>query len=146
MRDLLPGLLPWWRSGAPAGLARVTATWASAPRETGAAMAVGPDGIVLGSVSGGCVEGAVYDLCREAAAAGVARTSRFGVSDGEAAAVGLTCGGTVEVLVEPVDRTAFPHLPVLAALGVNPTEEVRDAFGRKVPLSTGRVCEELFGT
>ncbi len=115
MRDLLPGLLGWWYSGAPAGLARVTATWASAPREAGAAMAVGPDGIVLGSVSGGCVEGAVYDLCRAAAAAGSARTSRFGVSDGEAAAVGLTCGGTVEVLVEPVDRTAFPHLPALAA-------------------------------
>ena len=115
MRDLLPGLLRWWQAGTPAGLARVTATWASAPREPGAAMAVGPEGSVLGSVSGGCVEGAVYDLCREAAAAGVARTTRFGVSDGDAAAVGLTCGGTVEVLVEPVDRAAFRQLPALAA-------------------------------
>jgi xanthine dehydrogenase accessory factor len=114
MRDLLPSLLHWWHAGEPAGLARVTATWASAPREAGAAMAVGPDGTVLGSVSGGCVEGAVYDLCRAAAADRVARTSRFGVSDAEAFAVGLTCGGTVELLVEPVDRGSFPHLPALA--------------------------------
>ena len=77
-------------------------------------MAVGPDGTVAGSVSGGCVEGAVYELCREAAESGAARTVRFGVSDGDALEVGLTCGGTIELLVERVDRESFPELPALA--------------------------------
>ncbi|HEY0001576.1 MAG TPA: XdhC family protein [Actinoplanes sp.] len=114
MRDILDGLLRWWHAGEPAGLATVTATWASAPRQPGAAMAVGPDGSVLGSVSGGCVEGAVYELCREVAAGGEARTVRFGVSDDDAVQVGLTCGGTLEVRIERVDRATFPELPQLA--------------------------------
>jgi xanthine dehydrogenase accessory factor len=115
MRDLLDGLLRWWHAGAAAGLATVTATWSSAPRQPGAAMAVGPDGTVLGSVSGGCVEAAVYELCRDVAAGGEARTVRFGVSDNDAVEVGLTCGGTVELQIERVDRTTFPELPELAA-------------------------------
>ncbi|MEU4241378.1 XdhC family protein [Actinoplanes sp. NPDC026619] len=115
MRDVLPALLPWWLSGAAAGLATVTATWSSAPRRPGAAMAVGPDGSVAGSVSGGCVEAAVYDLCQSVAASGQARTARFGVSDDEAFGIGLTCGGTIELLVERVCPATFPELPALAA-------------------------------
>ena len=115
MRDVLDSLLSWWRAGEPVGLATVTATWSSAPRQAGAAMAVGPDGTVVGSVSGGCVEGAVYELCREVAATGQARTARFGVSDDDAFEVGLTCGGTIELLIERVDRESFPQLPALAA-------------------------------
>jgi xanthine dehydrogenase accessory factor len=115
MRDVLDSLLHWWHADEPAGLATVTATWSSAPRQPGAAMAVGPDGTVVGSVSGGCVEGAVYELCREVAASGQARTVRFGVSDDDAFEVGLTCGGTIELLVEPVTRESFAPLPELAA-------------------------------
>ncbi|MEV4345853.1 XdhC family protein [Actinoplanes sp. NPDC049596] len=115
MRDVLDSLLRWWQEGEPAGLATVTATWSSAPRQPGAAMAVGPDGTVAGSVSGGCVEGAVYELCREAAETGEARTVRFGVSDDDAFEVGLTCGGTIELLIERVDWESFPQLPQLAA-------------------------------
>ncbi|GIF17895.1 xanthine dehydrogenase accessory factor [Actinoplanes tereljensis] len=115
MRDVLPALLPWWHAGAAAGLATVTATWSSAPRAAGAMMAVGPDGSVVGSVSGGCVEAAVHDLCVSVAASGVPRTARFGVSDDEAFGVGLTCGGTISVLVERVCPVSFPELPVLAS-------------------------------
>jgi xanthine dehydrogenase accessory factor len=114
MRDVLERLLGWWHTGEPAGLATVTATWSSAPRPPGAAMAVGPGGAVAGSVSGGCVEAAVYELCREAAATGEARTVRFGVSDDDAFEVGLICGGTIELLIERVDRESFPELPALA--------------------------------
>ncbi len=69
---------------------------------------------MIGSVSGGCVEGAVYDLCQEALADGRARTQRFGYSDEDAFAVGLTCGGTIEVLVVPVGADSLVR-PVLRA-------------------------------
>ncbi len=114
MRDVLDSLLGWWHDDQPAGLATVTRTWSSAPRRPGAAMAVGPDGAVVGSVSGGCVEAAVYELCREVADTGVPRTARFGVGDDDAFEVGLICGGTVELLIERVDRSAFPQLPTFA--------------------------------
>src|SRR3954451_18868422 len=114
MREVLDALLGWWHEGATAGRAPVTATWGSAPREVGAAMAVGPDGTAVGSVSGGCVEAAVYGHCREVAATGQPRTVRYGVSDDEAVAVGLTCGGSIELYVEPVSRATFPELPALA--------------------------------
>ncbi len=128
MRDVLDDLLRWWAADEPVGLATVTATWSSAPRQPGAAMAVGPDGAAAGSVSGGCVEGAVYELCREVAETGAARTVRYGVTDDDAYEVGLPCGGTIELLVERVDRRTFPELPELAAA-------IRD--GRPVALVTG---------
>ncbi|WP_307833926.1 XdhC family protein [Actinoplanes regularis] len=113
MRDVLADLLRWWSADEPAGLAVVTATWSSAPRQPGAAMAVGPGGEVVGSVSGGCVEAAVYDLCLVAAETGEFRTARFGVADDLAMGVGLTCGGTVELAIGRVDRSTFPELPEL---------------------------------
>ncbi|MFI7599339.1 XdhC family protein [Actinoplanes sp. NPDC049681] len=112
MREVLGELLRAWRAGRPAGLATVTATWSSAPRGPGASMLVLEDGTTVGSVSGGCVEGAVHDLCREVARTGVARTTRYGVSDDDAFEVGLPCGGTIELFVQPA---GFPELPVLAA-------------------------------
>jgi xanthine dehydrogenase accessory factor len=115
VRSVLDDLLRHWRAGRAVGLATVTATWSSAPRQAGAAMLVAPDGSAVGSVSGGCVEGAVYELCREVAASGSARTARFGVTDADAFEVGLPCGGTVELFVERVDPTGFPELPLLAA-------------------------------
>lgn len=108
MRDLLPQLLGWWRADERAAVATVVRTFRSAPREPGAAMAVGPGGEVIGSVSGGCVEGAVYDLGLEVAETGRPVPARYGVSDDDAFDVGLTCGGTIEVFVAPLSRAAWP--------------------------------------
>ncbi|MEE6178694.1 XdhC/CoxI family protein [Mycobacterium sp. 050134] len=114
MRDVLAELLPVWRAGETAGLATVVRTFRSAPRQPGAAMVVAPDGSVAGSVSGGCVEGAVYELATEAAATGTPRLERYGVSDGDAFAVGLTCGGIIDIFVEAVSRATFPELGSVA--------------------------------
>lgn len=73
-------------------------------------MVVAPDGSVSGSVSGGCVEGAVYELAAEVAQTGIPRLEHYGVSDDTAFAVGLTCGGIIDVFVEPVSRATFPEL------------------------------------
>jgi xanthine dehydrogenase accessory factor len=115
MRDVLDDLLRWWNAGDTVGLAVVTGTWSSAPRQPGAAMLVGPDGSAVGSVSGGCVEGAVYELCRDVAGSGVAQSVRYGVSDDDAYEVGLPCGGTIELFVAPISRATLPDLPRLAA-------------------------------
>jgi xanthine dehydrogenase accessory factor len=126
MRALIGELLRRWRAGEPVGLATVTATWASAPRQIGAAMLVGADGAAHGSVSGGCVEGAAYELCRAAAAGAAPQTVRYGVSDDAAIEVGLPCGGSIELFVDRVD-SGFDALPALA--------EALDA-GRPVALLT----------
>ncbi len=94
--------LDWHRSGRGAALATVIETWGSAPRPVGSQLAVSGAGEMAGSVSGGCVEGAVVAEAAEVLAAGVPRVLEFGVSDGDAFAVGLACGGTIRVLVEPV--------------------------------------------
>jgi len=115
VREVLDELLRWWRSDEPAGLATVVATFRSAPRAPGAAMLVGPRGAVSGSVSGGCVEGAVYELATEVIAAGKPALARYGVSDDDAFAVGLTCGGVIDVFVQRIDRTSWPWLDEVAA-------------------------------
>ncbi|WP_052851172.1 XdhC family protein [Streptomyces avicenniae] len=114
MLDLADPLRRWTAEGRAFAVATVTAVDGSAPRDPGAALAVAADGTVVGSVSGGCVEGAVYELCREALETGEPRRARFGYADADAFAVGLTCGGSVEVLVTPV-RADAPARPVLAA-------------------------------
>ena len=114
MREVLSDLVGWWRTGRPVGMATVVRTWHSSPRPPGATMLVGPDGTAVGSVSGGCVEGAVYELSREVVATGRAVVQRYGVSDDDAFAVGLTCGGTIELLVEPISRDTFPELDAVA--------------------------------
>ncbi len=115
MRDILTDICRWWQAGETFGLATVVRTFRSAPRDPGAALAVSAAGEVVGSVSGGCVEGAVYEVAREAAATGRPSLQTYGVSDGDALAVGLTCGGTIEIFVEPVSQAAFPELGDLAA-------------------------------
>lgn len=110
MRDVLADLHRWWAAGEPVGMGTVVGTWRSSPRPAGAAMLVGPDGSAVGSVSGGCVEGAVYDLAKEVVSSGTPVLQRFGVSDDDAFAVGLTCGGIIDVFVERVDRSSFPEL------------------------------------
>jgi xanthine dehydrogenase accessory factor len=115
VRDVLSDLLGWWRSGQPVGMATVVATWRSAPRPAGAVMLVGPDGTAVGSVSGGCVEGALYELAGEVRDSGEPAWQRYGVSDDDAFAVGLTCGGILDVYVERVNQESFPELDDVAA-------------------------------
>src|SRR6266516_849147 len=114
MRDTLAELERWWTGGERVGMATVVATWRSAPRPPGATMLVGPDGTAVGSVSGGCVEAAVYELAEQVARTGDPVLQRYGVSDSDAFAVGLTCGGILDVYVERVDRTGFPELGAVA--------------------------------
>ncbi|MGX7824100.1 XdhC family protein [Actinokineospora sp. 24-640] len=114
MRDVLDEVLGRWSAGEAVAVGTVVATFSSAPRSAGAAMMVAADGTVAGSVSGGCVEGAVYELGREAIETGRPVLQRYGVSDDDAFAVGLTCGGIIDVFVEKVDRAGFPELAELA--------------------------------
>jgi xanthine dehydrogenase accessory factor len=114
VRDVLAELMSVWRAGDTAGLGTVVRTFRSAPRPPGASMVVAPDGSVTGSVSGGCVEGAVYELAAEVAKTGAPRLERYGVSDDDAFAVGLTCGGIIDVFVESVSRSTFPELGAVA--------------------------------
>ncbi|MFG2127299.1 XdhC family protein [Streptomyces sp. NPDC048751] len=114
MREILPVLSGWYGAGAPFGLATVVAVSRSAPRDPGAAMAVGPEGEVVGSVSGGCVEGAVFELAQEVVASGEARLESFGYSDDDAFAVGLTCGGEITLLVRPVTPERDPAFGAVA--------------------------------
>ncbi|HJV13664.1 MAG TPA: XdhC family protein [Propionibacteriaceae bacterium] len=115
MRDVLTDLLAWWRSGETVGMGTVVGTWRSAPRQPGAAMLVGPDDSAVGSVSGGCVESAVYQLAQEVMADGNPVLQRYGVSDNDAFAVGLTCGGILDVFVEKISQQTFPELAEVAA-------------------------------
>src|SRR6266545_4810214 len=115
MRDVLGEIRRWYATGKTFGLATVVNTFRSAPRQPGAAMAVSTGGEVVGSVSGGCVEGAVYELAQEVIGSHEAVVQRYGVSDDDAFAVGLTCGGIIDLIIEPVDRTSFPEFEDVAA-------------------------------
>ena len=99
--------LAWHRAGQGAALATVTRTWGSAPRPVGAQLAISGEGEIAGSVSGGCVEGAVVIEALEAIEDGAPRLLEYGVSDDDAFSAGLACGGTIGILVEPVG----PALP-----------------------------------
>lgn len=110
VNDMWERLHRLWAAGTPCGLATVVSAYGSAPRQPGALMICASDGTVTGSVSGGCVEGAVYDLAQQAIRDGVPVLERYAVSDNDAGAIGLTCGGAIEVLVERVDRQSFPEL------------------------------------
>jgi xanthine dehydrogenase accessory factor len=115
VRDILPQIMKWWDAGETFGLATVVRTFSSAPREPGAALAVSASGEVVGSVSGGCVEGAVYELAGEVSPSGPPVLQTYGISDNDAFAVGLTCGGIIDIFVEPVSRELFPELGEIAA-------------------------------
>ncbi len=114
MRDILDSITSWWTAGETFGLATVVRTFSSAPREPGASLAVSPAGEVVGSVSGGCVEGAVYELANEVAATGKPVLQRYGISDDDAFAVGLTCGGIIDIFVEPASRERYAELGQVA--------------------------------
>ncbi len=151
MRDVLDELVGWWQAGETVGMGTVVATWRSAPRPAGASMLVGPDGAAVGSVSGGCVEGAVYDEATDVVTTGEVALRRYGVSDDDAFAVGLTCGGILDVFVEPVSRESFPelgevkesvdrHEPVAVVTCVTGPA---DRLGRRIVLWPDRVAGSL---
>jgi xanthine dehydrogenase accessory factor len=114
VRDILSKITTWWAAGETFGLATVVRTFRSAPRDPGAALAVSAGGEVIGSVSGGCVEGAVYELSMDVSGTGNPVLATYGVSDDDAFAVGLTCGGILDIFVEPVDQARFPELRDIA--------------------------------
>jgi xanthine dehydrogenase accessory factor len=117
VRDVLDDLDRWYGQGEPVAMATVVATWRSAPRPAGATMLVGADGTAVGSVSGGCVEGAVYELAQQVVESGEPVLQRYGVSDDDAFAVGLTCGGILDIYVERIDNDLFPQFKdVVAAI------------------------------
>jgi xanthine dehydrogenase accessory factor len=117
VRDILGKITKWWEAGESFGLATVVRTYRSAPRDPGAALAVSAAGDheVFGSVSGGCVEGAVYELALDVCQTGTPVFETYGVSDDDAFAVGLTCGGIIDMFVERVDKASFPELGEIAA-------------------------------
>ncbi|MGZ4660283.1 MAG: XdhC family protein [Arthrobacter sp.] len=110
MRDVLAAMMPDWLNGGTAGLATVVRTFRSAPRPPGASMLVTAGGEAFGSVSGGCVEGAVYELATQVKEDLRPVLVSYGISDDDAFSVGLTCGGIIEVFVEPVSKQRFPAL------------------------------------
>ncbi len=129
MQEIARQLRAWHQAGRPYAVASVTGVRGSAPRQPGAALAVNDRGEAVGSVSGGCVEGAVYELCREALRHGTPVLESFGYSDEDAFAVGLTCGGELDVFVQPIVPAASGD-PVGAAL---------DALGDGAPVGLARV-------
>jgi xanthine/CO dehydrogenase XdhC/CoxF family maturation factor len=102
MTDPLDACAAWLADGQPCALATVVSTWGSAPRAAGSKLAIAHDGRMVGSVSGGCVEGAVIEAARQVMADGVPRLLEFGVADDTAWSVGLACGGRIEIFVEPI--------------------------------------------
>ncbi len=137
MREVLTALMAAFDRGEPVAMATVVRTWRSAPRPAGASMLVTAGGEAVGSVSGGCVEGALYELGGEVLQDGVPQFETYGISDDDAFAVGLTCGGILEVFVERVTPATWPELPGVAA-SVAAEEHVAVATIVRGPHHVGR--------
>ncbi|WP_298431058.1 XdhC family protein [uncultured Jannaschia sp.] len=127
--------LDWHRAGQGAALATVIETWGSAPRPRGSQLAISSDAKLVGSVSGGCVEGAVVAEALDAMGDGRHRVLEYGVSDDEAFAVGLACGGTIRILLEPVGGT----LPEDALAEIVARRARSEAVGQAVDVESGAV-------
>jgi xanthine dehydrogenase accessory factor len=110
MRDILPDLDNWRAENKPIALATVIQTWGSSPRRAGAKMGLTPDGNITGSVSGGCVEGAVYETGVDVLRSSRPQLLHFGVADETAWEVGLACGGSIDIFVKPLDAEIFKSL------------------------------------
>jgi xanthine dehydrogenase accessory factor len=137
MREVLDELIEVRRRGGSAAMATVVRTWRSAPRPAGASMLVTDAGEAVGSVSGGCVEGALFDVGQAVLGDGIPQFETYGVSDDDAFAVGLTCGGILEVFIERVDESTWPELEGVAA-SIAAQEPVAIATIVKGPNSVGR--------
>lgn len=110
MKEVIADIDQWLQAGESIALATVVQTWGSAPRRPGAKMALTADGQICGSVSGGCVEGAVVEAGQQSLTTGEAQLLHFGVADETAWEVGLACGGTIEVFVEPLDEAVYAFM------------------------------------
>lgn len=132
--DPLLAAAAWLSGHQTVAIATVTRTWGSAPRQAGSQMAVREDGAFVGSVSGGCIEGAVIGEAQSALQDGKTRNLKFGVTNEEAWAVGLACGGTIEVNVTPVTRA--PERETIAAL--NAARDAHRAVVLATELASGR--------
>src|SRR5467141_277471 len=102
MREILDELRAWNEGGEQIALATVVETWGSSPRPLGSVMAVTRSGRMAGSVSNGCIEGAVFEEAQQVLKSGQPKVAAFGVADDVADAVGLACGGHIEVCVQPL--------------------------------------------
>lgn len=127
--DILSTADSWLAAGEDVALATVIATWGSSPRPAGSLLAVNVSGAFVGSVSGGCVEGAVIAAATEVMQSGQPQQLEFGISDEQAWDVGLACGGTVKIYLEKLQRHSLA--PLLAAIGQ------RQAMARLIVLETG---------
>ena len=132
MRELLPVIAAWEAEGQGIARAVVIATYGSAPRREGAVLLRADDGRIAGSVSGGCVEGATAEALAETRATGLQRIVRFGVSDEQAWTVGLACGGTIDVLVQP----AIAPVVLSAARAIAGTDTSGSASGGRAVVTT----------
>lgn len=141
MREIIKDVDSWLQEeSTEVAIATVINTWGSAPRKTGAKMAITDDGRISGSVSGGCVEGAVAEAAFETLQTKKAQLLHFGVADEEAWEVGLACGGQIDVFVEAIDKTAYQFarqktLENKAGYVVTVIEGSDSAIGRKFFLS-----------
>ncbi|MEV6396692.1 XdhC/CoxI family protein [Streptomyces sp. NPDC051907] len=155
MLDIAEELHRWVEQGRDFAVATVVAVGGSAPRRPGAALAVDSAGTAIGSVSGGCVEGAVYDLCLESLTDGETVLERFGYSDDDAFAVGLTCGGVVDILVTPIRAESPARQVFVAALSAAARGEAAalarvaegpdGVMGRAILVRPGGSCEGSLG-
>lgn len=143
MKDILPQLQAWRANNESIAIATVIQTWGSSPRGVGAKMGVTANGKMTGSVSGGCVEGAVIQAGMEVTKSGKPQLLHFGVADETAWEVGLACGGTIEVFVQPLEAQIFE--PLSAAIDAEqPTASVTvvrgpdDLLGRGLVWAGGR--------
>jgi len=147
--DLPKLALDWYRAGRGAALATVVQTWGSAPRPVGSQLVIDADGEMEGSVSGGCVEGAVITEALEAIVDGKPRLLEYGVSDDDAFAVGLACGGEIKVLVEPVGQAipvALLERLVEARAAAQPIAYVTDLARGGPRLAAPEVYPDRFRT
>ncbi|MFE5703445.1 XdhC family protein [Rhodococcus koreensis] len=135
MREILDQLVSWNREHITYAVATVVQTFGSAPLGPGTAMAVSENGAVVGSISGGCIEAAVVDIADDVISTGQSSYQRFGVSDDDAFAVGLTCGGTIEVNISP-------HTPFLAQM----LEEVHQAVATHAPVALATTLDSPHAT
>src|ERR1700716_2859900 len=122
MREILDELKQWTAAGEDVAIATVVETWGSSPRPMGSTMAVTPSGQMAGSVSNGCIEGAVFEEAQKVLQSGQPKIAAFGVADDVAFEVGLACGGHIEVFVQPL---AQAHRQLMAMLDRNEAATLR---------------------
>ena len=153
MRDILPDLDHWHAENKSIALATVIQTWGSSPRRAGANMALTPDGKITGSVSGGCVEGAVFEAGVEVLKSNRPQLLHFGVADETAWEVGLACGGSIDIFVKPLDQEFFGAVrsvlteeePAVLATVVRGPDELlgKEILVRDTGYATGSINDEL---